>query len=210
VAFRPDGAVLATGGTGRVVALWDPDTAERIRTLPARSVDALSFSGDGLELAAAAEGAVYVWSLDPGDRPPLKWRHQRGLCALSFGADGRLFGGGIGVWSWPAGATTPDWTALTGTPVDAVAVNADHTILAVAAADQAIHLWRLGPSGLPSRDRADQRLAGHSGMITGLAFDPDGRTLASCATKTEIRVWRPAFTAPSGRRRPDRSAAGPG
>nr|WP_203712169.1 hypothetical protein [Asanoa siamensis] len=127
--------------------------------------------------------------------------------SLAFGADGRVFGAGKGVRSWPAGATTPDWAALETLEIRALAISPDRSTLAVAARDRAIHLWRLGPSGLPASEQPDQRLVGHDGPIGGLAFAPDGRTLASSGAVKQIRIWGPTLDTPVERGKLDWSVA---
>lgn len=62
----------------------------------------------------------------------------------------------------------------------------DGTVLATVAGnweDFAIRLWEI-PSGEPL-----MVLEGHSGIVWGLAFSPDGQLLASASADTTARVW---------------------
>jgi WD40 repeat protein len=74
-------------------------------------------------------------------------------------------------------------------PVRAMAFHPDNSILATGGDDHHIHLWSMetgGDTGV---------LYGHSADITGLAFSPDGRTLASCSgyysssDDNTVRLW---------------------
>ena len=66
------------------------------------------------------------------------------------------------------------WTASHGSPVAALAVAKDGTV-ASGAADGTVRLWR-------GRDGASRYvLRGHTGAITSLAFDPDGRPRSRAA-----------------------------
>ena len=68
--FDPAGSTLASGHVDGTVRLWDPVGAELLHVIDAsaRSVDVLSFSGDGSTLAVGA-GALTIWDVET--REPL-------------------------------------------------------------------------------------------------------------------------------------------
>ncbi|MFM1823505.1 MAG: Serine/threonine-protein kinase PrkC [Planctomycetota bacterium] len=64
VALAPDGSLLATGGTGPGVLLWDAQTGEHVLTLDGHgdTVLSLAFSPDGGTLASGSiDGTVRLW-----------------------------------------------------------------------------------------------------------------------------------------------------
>src|SRR5262249_25443770 len=64
----------------------------------------------------------------------------------------------------------------------AVAVSADCALLA-STADRDVKLWDV------ARGTELATLTGHKGLVDGLAFSPDGRTLATACRDGAVRFW---------------------
>jgi WD40 repeat protein len=67
VALSPDGRMLAVGGYGTVVRIWDVRTEKVVHQLNTGGVVALEFSRDGRILAVAGDGAS-LWDVGSGTR----------------------------------------------------------------------------------------------------------------------------------------------
>jgi WD40 repeat protein len=140
-------------------------------------------------LAAGAEdGSIRLWKVGSWEeQSPLHW-HKRLVTALAFSPDGRWLasaghadrkiqitdlGSGKGVYS----------TKVPGDGVSLlkVAFSADAKTLAYGGTDDKIRLWDL-------EKKQESVLGGNAAGVTGLAFDPTGRLLAS-SSGAAVRFW---------------------
>ncbi|GGN59294.1 hypothetical protein GCM10010112_14090 [Actinoplanes lobatus] len=190
VEYRPDGAMVATGGTDRV-DLW---TVADHRFTPAASLPAdggettdLSFSPDG-KLLATAGGKLRIWDV-AGARvlseiPGGAWD------SVQFSGDGkRLLTASDrielwdvreparprAVWRMDAGAVTRGGARL----------RPDGKVLAAVAAGELLTVWSTPPDG-PARQIA---VIEDANAVLHLAFSPDGRTLAVATVTDGIRFY---------------------
>lgn len=210
VAFSPAGEMLASATVGKVV-LWNPETQERLRTLPANPFAwfrSVSFSSDGRILATAGSGqGPQLWDTRTGKlRRSMDSRQiSRSSCALS--PDGKLVAGWepgsnradvVAVWDASTGASTGalqnrlSYTARKNSLqcVDAAAFSPDGKVLAVAGwagnrGNGYVQLWDARTQKLRRVLRGLS--CGRFGMPS-LAFSPDGRLLAAPAAHT-VKIW---------------------
>jgi WD40 repeat protein/serine/threonine protein kinase len=193
IAFSPDGALVATASRGSrsTVKLWDTVTGREFRSWPSPFANGLAFGPDGRMLAISGsgpEGSLDLWEVSSGKRlERLKPDGKGVLVAATFSPDGRTLSaydthsrrvrfrdvaGGKWFGSLPSG---PSASLLRYSP--------DGRTLAVVDREGA-SLW-----DIPGQKRL-HRITGHSfshyrlgdflEMVTGVAFSPDGRSLATC------------------------------
>ncbi|MFE3263663.1 hypothetical protein [Streptomyces sp. NPDC059215] len=217
-AFSPDGGILAeaeTAGGHPVVRIRDtahPTAA--LATLPAlgNGVAGLAYSPDGRVLAVSDSGdatrqavasSVRLFDVSRPDRPrPLAVIHSRAF-HLAFSPRGSLlvgtFDNQLLLWDTvdPRHPVAETPRLLSPNSLDAVpAFRSDGRMLAVADSSDAVRLWSVAHNKLAATPIADIRTPGTTG---GLAFTPDGDTLAmansgsdtdfTAQTDAHIELW---------------------
>jgi WD40 repeat protein len=187
IEWSPSGDCLATASLDHTIAIWDPVTGTRIKTLQGHTAPVRSLAwSKGLLASSSADGTIRFWDVERA--MPLATVSTAGRLGLflSWSPDGRLlasaFDGGATaiidrggerlVW-WPwhrEDVYSVAWSPRK--PILASASSGDDLVLADPATGDVIH-----------------RLIGHDGIIRCVTWSRDGRWLASSGDDTSIRVW---------------------
>ncbi|MEV5597831.1 helix-turn-helix domain-containing protein [Streptomyces sp. NPDC052496] len=191
VAFSPDSATLAVGGTDRTVTLYDTRDMTVTGRLTGHNddINALAFCPDGDTLASASgDGSARLWEVATR-RPVAAFAgHSDYVLTVAFSPDGRTLATGsfdrtLTLWH-------PSGTALTARPVSgrsAVAFAPGGRQLAAAGTDGSVQRW-----DVRSRTQLGPPLRGHRGAVRGLAYSRDGRTFATAGADGTVRLWNAA------------------
>jgi WD40 repeat protein len=193
LAFSPDHRQLASSGLDGTVRIWDLMTGKALHTLQAEHVLSLAFGANGNQLTTVSfEGSMTRWDVGTGQTQRALPRHLGQVLStnmtVAIPPDGRRLASvadenTIKVWDVSTGQEQWKMIPPIGSPHALIlAYSADGRRLA-GAAPGAIRIW----------DAADRKelhsFAGPASIVTGLAFHPDGRQLATTSGDGLLTLW---------------------
>jgi eukaryotic-like serine/threonine-protein kinase len=208
VAFSRDGRLLATGGiavepdpekrgariVGGEACLWSPDGRRLGRPLAHPSpVWAVAFSPDSqLLLTGCEDAAARVFRVRSGELIGRPLPHEGTVRSVAFRKDGgaalTASAGGDGyaaarLWELSPGADDGVELNHPGTVAESVAFSPNGRTLLMGHNDGRLRCWKadtaqdVGPT------------LRHSGLVRGIAFEPQGHIVCTTATDNVVRVW---------------------
>ena len=159
------------------------------------SVSGVAFSPDRKRLASAsADHTVKVWDITNGKELHALAGHEKQVTCVAFDPErNELASGG-------ADGSVKTWNATTGkeiltfrghmqfgSGVHSLTYNRDGTRLAsgngAASGELTVKIWD------PNTGKEERTLEGFKGMISGLAFSPNGKRLASTSGDRMLKLW---------------------
>jgi WD40 repeat protein len=190
LSFSPDGNLLAAGGFGDRIQIYNVSDGKLLRELdaPGNDIHAVAFSPDGRQLAAAGRlGSVRLWNTAnwsvAGD---VQMSSQR-IRALAYSADGKQLasGGDERVIRVIDTNTAKAVVVLPVQPAKILSLTyCGPNKLAAGCTDNEIRLWNLATR------KVEQQLTGHTGSVSTLSFAGNTGELVSGSFDTTVRVWR--------------------
>ncbi len=184
VGFAADGTLVSAGLDG-TVRFWPREApTEAAHIAAVEGLTALAV-GENLAAAGSASGSIRLWDATTGTELPAPGRQETAVFSLAFDVPRRLLASGDfdTVYLWPLGGGTARPLGGRVALASSLAFGPAET-LAVGSAG-AVGVWFPGVgAGGPVL------LSGHTGVVTGVAFAPDGMAMASAGGDGVVRVWR--------------------
>jgi WD40 repeat protein len=200
VAFDTSGELLISMGQDGVTRTWVVDTLLNTSVSDQPSTvwggtDTPTYhaaaSGDGAWVASGGDDRIVrCWDVQNGQLHASLQGHTQEITDLAFSPDGTIVASGgrdqtIRLWALADQsrmAEADQGGYILSESALQLAFRPDGAVLA-SGFDPQICLWEVATGKL------QQRLSGHTGMISALAFSPDGGTLASASYDQTVQLW---------------------
>lgn len=154
------------------------------------SMNSLVYSPDGERLVTTADdGKVKVWDLKSGFCIVTFTEHTSGVTACEYSKKGNVLftsslDGSIRAWDLVRYRNFRTFTAPTRLSFSCMAIDPSGEVVCAGSLDSFdIHIWSVQTGQLLDR------LSGHEGPVSSLAFAPDGSVLVSGSWDHTVRIW---------------------
>jgi WD40 repeat protein/tRNA A-37 threonylcarbamoyl transferase component Bud32 len=196
LAFSHDGRRVALAGTNGTVKVWDALAGKEIHLLRGHRgpVNSVCFSPDDkLVASASTDQTIKVWDAATGEEARTLRGHTEAVRNAVFSPDGKRLASAsqdktVKVWNplvnqeahfivrhdWNSSTVSPDGTRF--------AFHGKHSVTAPGPGEAAITVWD------PATDKLVV-LRGHTHIVSGVAFSPDGGRVVSASWDKTARVW---------------------
>lgn len=193
VATSPDGAWLAFGSSkmGQLL-VWEHASESHILKQSSHldTMTTLSYSPDSTRIITGSDdGLIKIWDLQSGFHIATFTEHSSAVTSSRYSKRGNILftsslDGSIRAWDMLRYRNFRTFTAPTRLSFTDLAIDPSAEIVCACSHDSFdIHLWNVQTGQLLDR------LSGHEGPISTLAFTPDGGALLSGSWDRTIRLW---------------------
>lgn len=185
LAWSPDGAEIVSVSDNAGLLIWAAESGAVRLTLIGQggNLSSVDWSPDGAWIVAGSEvGAVAVWEASTGARAVTLEAHTGAVRAVAFSPAAAS----------AALAATRSASPYTPTPAPA----AVELRLLTAGDDLTARVWRLVPASATLTPELQLTLAGHTDVITGATWSPNGARIVTASDDRSARLWDAGTGAP--------------
>jgi eukaryotic-like serine/threonine-protein kinase len=198
VVFSREGKTLATGSEDESIGIWETETGRRLKILAGHNSWAFCVrfsprgSPGGSYLASSGfDGTVRYWDVDAGRLlSTFKGHTSHYVAAVAVHPNGSWLASGSpdgAVRIWDLAERSQEYRSLKTEESTGIGVivrtifSSDDKWLACSCRDGTVTVW--------DRSQGERRRSfrGHTGEVWGLAFSPDGKTIASSGNEVILR-----------------------
>ncbi|KAL5115602.1 U3 snoRNP protein [Pleosporales sp. CAS-2024a] len=154
------------------------------------SINTIAYSPEGQRIITAADdGKIKVWDVNTGFCVVTFSEHMGGVSACEFAKRGNVLftaslDGSVRAWDLIRYRNFRTFTAPSRLSFSSLAVDPSGEVVCAGSIDSFdIHIWSVQTGQLLDR------LSGHEGPVSSLAFSPDASTLVSGSWDKTVRVW---------------------
>ena len=206
VIFSPDGRFVISGCDDNTIRFWDIEQKECTAVIQGNGWHySLVITPDGTELAAGVtDGTIRFWNMDTKQLVRTITTHGKKVTSWALSPDGKLAASAshereIILYSVAAGKSIGALKGHLG-EVRALAFTPDGSLLASGSVDNTIKFWNMTEIRAYIDSASDKgesipsfspiiTFSGHWDRVSGLAFSPDGRSLASGSWDLTAKIW---------------------
>ncbi|MDB9529818.1 NB-ARC domain-containing protein [Oscillatoria sp. CS-180] len=187
--------VLASGGSGCDVKLWDVYTGMLLRTLSGHTNDVytvtfaphLSLSQELMLASGSSDHTIRLWNSTTGRCLKTFVGHHNQVSSLSFDAAATMLAAvsldqTVRLWNVQTAQSLRTWTSHTDW-VYPVAFSPDGRSLVSGSNNSSVRVWELAGK------TCHLTLVGHSDQVCAIAVCPDNHLIASASRDRTIRLW---------------------
>lgn len=209
VIFWPDGKTLGSGSLDRTIKIWNVGTGKENATLEGHSggVSSIALNTEGKTLASGSlDRTIKVWDVVTNKEIKTLEGHSVGVTSVAFRPNGKTLASGsadweseIKLWDVESGevSSTLVWPNKNAGPhlegVACLVFSPDGKSLVLGAKNMWIIQWDVDSGKIIGGTPAQ------SARVDSIAFNPNGKTLASCCDDEKITLWDMADV---GKRKP--------
>ncbi|KAG0198231.1 hypothetical protein BGX33_012490, partial [Mortierella sp. NVP41] len=208
IAFSPKGSQLVSASDDETVRIWDFESGDTLHALKGHvgKVSDAAFSPCGRNVASVGhDRMVRLWDTKSGEAGHVLKGHTWPVTCVAYSPNGRLIASGsedmtVRIWSSLSGVCTftlgdnnKEISSVVFSPV------ADQ--MAYGCEDGTVHVYDIKTTFSPdsiSTCSPRSTLRGHSSRVSGLAYSPCGRQIASASWGGTIRIWNAHNSVPGG------------